>query len=218
MYDKIPIRVVLADDHPVLREGVRMLIGTADDISVIGEADSGPDAVGRVRELHPDILVTDLIMPGLHGLEVIKAVKREIPPPRVIVLTAHAEEPLVREAFFNGASGFLPKNGSGTELIETIRSVADGRICLSPTIAEECGLSVLDVDRRGSDILDTLTRRERIVMSLTSAGIQTPEIADRLTLSPRTVETHRRNLMQKLGCKSQTELVRMAVRKGLLKP
>lgn len=212
-----PIRIVLADDHPILREGVRLMLRQLGEFELVGEAVDGDDALRVVRELKPDVLIVDLVMPGLSTMELIKKVLREQAGLHVLVLTARIEKPLVLEAFHNGAEGFVLKQAGSDELVEAIRSVVRGRNFLSAQVCREfCMNARTVVTGDAEDFLDSLSRRERTVLKLAAEGRSMPAIASELGVSSRTVESHRSNLLRKLGCTSQTDLVRLAVRKGLV--
>ncbi|MGB0578305.1 MAG: LuxR C-terminal-related transcriptional regulator [Limisphaerales bacterium] len=176
-------------------------------------------AVELARELKPDVLVTDLMIPRLHGLEVIKQVHRELKKTNILVLSTHSDEPLVKEALHNGATGYLLKECSSNDFMEALRTVAQGRRYMSPALADRIVENAIrGKDGDDTDIYDTLTSRERLVLRLAAEGNSTPQIAKKLFISPRTAETHRANLMRKLAFNSQTDLVRFAIRKGIISP
>jgi DNA-binding NarL/FixJ family response regulator len=209
--------IVLADDHHVVRQGLKSLLEGESDFSVIGEAADGLDVVDLVERLQPDVLVVDMIMPGLNGLDIIQQVTRHSTRTQVVVLSMHANEAYVSEALRNGASGYVLKGSSATHLKEAIRAVLAGRRYLSPPLSSQ---AIQAYEQKTKDTcLDpyhTLTPREKEVIHLVAEGRTTPEIAGRLSISPRTVETHRRNLMAKLGLRTQSDLIRYAVRRGIL--
>ena len=210
-------RIVLADDHPVVRHGVRSLLQTDADLAVIGEASDGIETVQMVEKLLPDVLVVDLMIPGLNGLEITRQVRQRSPGTRVIILSMHANEPYVLEALKNGASGYVLKDSSGTDLIQAIRTVAAGQRYLSPPLSERAVEAYMMKSQESSyDAYEGLTDREREVLQLAAEGLSNPDIAGRLSISPRTVETHRANLMRKLGLKTQTDLIRYALKRGIL--
>jgi DNA-binding NarL/FixJ family response regulator len=210
-------RIVLADDHPVVRHGVRSLLQAEPDFAVVGEASNGLETVQLVEKLQPEVLVVDLMIPGLNGLEVTRQVKQRLPQTRVVVLSMHANEPYVLEALKNGASGYVLKDTSGTDLVMAVKQVLSGQRYLSPPLSERAVEAYLQRSQDTAfDPYDALTEREREVLQLAAEGLSNPEIATRLSISPRTVETHRANLMRKLGLKTQTDLIRYALKRGIL--
>jgi DNA-binding NarL/FixJ family response regulator len=210
-------RIVLADDHPVVRHGVRSLLQAEPDFAVVGEASNGLETVQLVEKLQPEVLVVDLMIPGLNGLEVTRQVKQRLPQTRVVVLSMHANEPYVLEALKNGASGYVLKDSSGTDLVLAVKQVLGGQRYLSPPLSERAVEAYLQRSQDTAfDPYDALTEREREVLHLAAEGLSNPDIAARLSISPRTVETHRANLMRKLGLKTQTDLIRYALKRGIL--
>jgi len=213
----MPVSILLADDHQVVRQGLRALLEAEPDFRVVGEAADGLEATRLVERLHPDVAVVDLIMPGLGGLEVTRQITTRVPKTRVVVLSMHANEAYVLEALRNGAAAYVLKDSSATDLVHAVREVAAGRRYLSPPLSERA----LDTYRQRAkeatlDIYETLTTREREVLHLAAEGHTNAEIAARLGISPRTAETHRANLMHKLGLQTQTDLVRYALRRGIV--
>jgi DNA-binding NarL/FixJ family response regulator len=210
-------RIVLADDHPVVRHGVRSLLQAEPEFTVVGEASNGLETVQLVEKLQPEVLVVDLMIPGLNGLEVTRQVKQRLPQTRVVVLSMHANEPYVLEALKNGASGYVLKDSSGTDLVLAVKQVLGGQRYLSPPLSERAVEAYLQRSQDTAfDPYDALTEREREVLHLAAEGLSNPDIAARLSISPRTVETHRANLMRKLGLKTQTDLIRYALKRGIL--
>ncbi|MBI2875306.1 MAG: response regulator transcription factor [Candidatus Tectomicrobia bacterium] len=209
--------IVLVDDHPVVRQGLRALLEAEPGFRVIGEAGEGVEAVQLVERLQPDVLVLDLMIPGLNGLEVTRQVSRRSSRTRVVILSMHANEAYVLEALRNGALGYVLKDAGATELLRAVREVAAGRRYLSPPLSERAiEIYVQKTDAAPLDLYETLTTREREVLQLAAEGYSATEIADRLSISSRTVETHRANLMRKLGLRTQTDLIRYALRRGIL--
>ncbi len=209
--------IAIADDHHLVRQGLMLLLKGEPDFRLLGEAGDGLGAVQLVKDKCPDILLLDLMLPRIHGLEVIRQVRMGNPDTRIIILSMHKEESYVIEALRNGASGYILKDSTGTDLIEGIRKVKAGRRYLSPSLQEiAIGLLEQRPTTGTGDIYDSLSNRERLVLQLAAEGLSSPEIAERLFISRRTVETHRANLMRKLDLRSQTDLVRFAIRKGVM--
>ncbi len=212
------ITLILADDHDVVRLGLRRLLEAETDLNVVGEASDGLQVLPMVERLRPDILVLDLVMPGLNGLEVVRQVKKRVPKTHVIVLSMHANEAYVFEALRNGAVAYVLKGSNGSELVQAIRSVLAGQRYLSPPLSERAIQTYIEkAEGVALDTYDRLTSREREVLQLAAEGHANAEIAERLFISRRTVETHRANLFQKLGLRSQTDLVRFALRRGIIR-
>ena len=209
--------IILADDHPIVRRGLRSVLEAEKDFSLIGEAGDGIDAVRLVENLTPNILITDMMMPGLTGLEVIRQVRHRVPNVKIIILSMHAAESYVLEALRNGANGYVLKDSAADELVHAIREVLAGRRYLSSQLSERAIETYIQKSESSiTDSYDSLTNREREVLKLAAEGCTNNEIAERLFISPRTAETHRANLMKKLGLSNHTELIRYAIRRGLL--
>lgn len=209
--------IVLADDHHVVRQGLRALLESEPDFSLLGEAGDGLEAVRLADRLKPNVLIVDLMMPGINGLEVTRQVVDHASQTRVLVLSMHANDAYVLEALKNGATGYLLKNSAASDLVQAVRDVAAGHRHLSPSISERAiELLVQRTQASTLDVYETLTTREREVLQLAAEGNSNTEIADRLFISSRTVETHRANLMRKLGLENHTELVLFAVRRGII--
>jgi len=209
--------IALADDHQVVRQGLRALLEAEPDFSVVGDAGDGLSAIRLVDSLKPNILLLDLMMPGLNGQEVIRTVRKRQPKTRTIVLSMHSSEPYVIEALKNGAAGYVLKDASSTDLIRAVREVMAGRRYLSAPLSERA-IDAYQAKARASlaDRYEMLTRREREVLQLAAEGHTNSGIANRLSISPRTAETHRTNLMHKLGLHSQTELIKYAIERGII--
>ena len=209
--------IVLADDHPVVRQGLRAVLEAEKDFRLIGETGDGLETVRLIERLQPDVLMLDLMMPGLGGLEVTRQVSQRSPRTRVVILSMHADEAYVLEALKNGATGYVLKESSADDLVRAIREVAAGRRYLSPPLSERAIETYVQRARDASlDGYESLTPREREVLHLAAEGHHNPEIAARLFISSRTVEVHRANLMRKLGFRTQTDLVRYALKRGIL--
>lgn len=210
--------IVLADDHQILREGLRKLLEEHPSFHVIGETGDGLAAIELVEKLKPDVLVVDIVLPGLNGLEVVRTVRQRSEHTRVIMLSMHANEAYVLEALRNGASGYMLKESSGTELIRAVQAVVEGTRYLSPSLAERALDAYIErVGQAISDPYDMLTERERQVLHLAAEGQSNAAIGERLSIGVRTVETHRSNLLRKLSLKNQHDLVRYAMQRGILK-
>jgi DNA-binding NarL/FixJ family response regulator len=210
------VRLLLADDHPVVREGLRALLEAEKDFAVVGQAESGDEVAGLVDRLQPDVVVLDLMMPGRSGLDVIDELADRSPPARILVLSMLQSDAYVFEALNHGASGYALKQAEASELPRAIRDVVAGRRYLSPALSER---TMKVYSRRArSDRYDILTAREREVLVLVAEGHTSVAIAERLFISPRTVETHRAHIMRKLGLRTHVELVRYALHQGILPP
>lgn len=211
------ITIVLADDHTIFRHGLRKLLTAQAGFEVIGESCDGHQTLQLVKELKPDVLVLDLAMPGLGGLEVVRQIRQNHSDIRIVILTMHTKEAYVLEALNHGANAFVIKDAPANDLILAIHQVMSGRRYLSPPLTERAIEVYLQKTRDQSfDPYETLTNREREILHLAAVGLTNAEIADRLVLSQRTVETHRRNLMQKLHLHNQADLIRFALQKGIL--
>jgi two-component system response regulator NreC len=210
------IRIVVADDHAVLRAGLRALLNAEPDMEVVGEAANGREAVERAEELRPDVIVMDLSMPLMGGLDATKQIKEKGLPTRVLVLTVHAEQQYLLPVLQAGGAGYVLKQAADTELIQAIRTVHRGEAFLYPAAAN---LLIEDYRRRvirSEDEFDGLSEREREVLKLTAEGFSSQEIADKLIISAKTVDTYRQRIMDKLDIHHRSELIRYALRKGLL--
>ena len=212
------LRVLLGDDHVVLRQGLRKILEDRRDWRVIGEAGNGRDAVREAIELDPDIAVLDIGMPLLNGIEATRQIVRRAPSVRVLILSMHSEQAYVTQAVQAGARGYLLKESAGSELIEAIAAVAAGRSYFSPPVAQVVFDDYVKslVDRGITDRYDALSEREREVLQLVAEGRSSKEIAEVLSISPATVETHRTHVLQKLGLRNTAEVVRYAARRGIV--
>jgi DNA-binding NarL/FixJ family response regulator len=209
--------IVLADDHHVVRQGLRVLLEGQPDFQLVGEAGDGLEAVQLTERLKPDVLIIDLMMPSLNGLEATRQLGQRSPHTRVVILSMHANEAYVLEALRNGAAGYVLKDSSAADLVHAVREVVAGRRYLSSPLSERAIAAYI---QKASDVAldpyEMLTNREREVLHLAAEGYTNAEIADQLSISPRTAETHRANLMHKLGLRTQTDLIRYALRRGIL--
>lgn len=216
---KKPYRLVIAEDHTIVREGLRALIGADPELDVIQEASDGRDAVRAVEKLHPDLVLMDLSMPGMHGLEAIKEIKSRFPETKVLTLTVHKTEEYVYAALQAGADGYVLKDATHSELSLAIKNVLKGNQYLSPSISAKVIEGYLEGSKTplsNSAWSDTLTQREREVLKLIAEGHKNKEIADLLFISPKTVEKHRYNLMQKLKLHNVAAITAYAIEKGLV--
>ncbi|MCH8962366.1 MAG: response regulator transcription factor [Bacteroidetes bacterium] len=211
------IKVVLADDHRIVLQGLKGLLDLEADMSVVAEAEDGIEAIRLVEETQPDVLVVDLMMPGLDGLAVTRQVRQRVSSTQVVVLSMHAAEGYVLEALRYGALGYVLKESDMADLVRAIRYAASGRRFLSTPLSERAINAYAErAQEAATDPYETLTMREQEVLQLTVEGHTRTEAADRLSISSRTVETHRANLMRKLNCRNQTDLIRYALRRGLI--
>jgi DNA-binding NarL/FixJ family response regulator len=207
-----PIRVIIAEDHTLVREGTREILEREQDIQVVGEAARGDDAVRQALEHNPDVLLMDMRMPGMNGIEATREVSAQAPSVKVLILSAHEDEDYVREALAVGASGYLLKTAPGRELVEGIRAVASGSTILSPELTRKLAQARLEPARAS----DRLSSREFAVLRLIAQGRANKEVALELGISLRTVEGHLHNIFEKLRVGSRTEAVVHAVNHGLL--
>ncbi len=211
------ISIALVDDHKVVRQGLRALLEAEPDFSVVGDAGDGLSAIRLVDALKPNVLLLDLMMPELNGQEVIRMVRKRQPRTRIIVLSMHSSEPYVIEALKNGAAGYVLKDASSADLVRAVREVAAGRRYLSAPLSERAIDAYQEkASASVADRYEMLTRREREVLQLAAEGHTNSAIAARLSISARTAETHRANLMHKLGLRSQTELIKYAIERRII--
>lgn len=209
------IKVMLADDHAVVRMGFRLLLDGSPDIRVVAEAESGEDAVRRFAEVKPDVVVLDLSMPGIGGLEALSRILAREPGAKVLVLTAHEDAMHAKRVLKAGALGYLSKRSAAEELIQAIRQVWAGRTFLEPAIAQQLAVQQLTGERNP---VDMLSEKEFKVFLALARGQSVADIAEVMSLSPRTIGTHLYNIKQKLGASNSAELAIVAMRHGLLEP
>lgn len=212
-----PIRVLLADDHPVVRAGLRLLLEQTGAVQVIAEAADGPEALKAVATHRPQVVLLDVSMPGMSGLDVVEQVTRRWPDVRVLILSVHAEEELVVQALRAGAAGYLLKDADPHELEEAIRTVAVGGSYVAPGVSGHL-VRYLNRPEPPADPLEQLTPRQREVLQRIAEGYSNKEIARRLHISAKTVETHRMQLMERLDIHDVAGLTRFAIRVGLVRP
>jgi DNA-binding NarL/FixJ family response regulator len=211
------IRVLIADDHTLLRDGIRALVGTAQDMQVVAEAADGREAIEQARRTRPDVILLDIAMPGLGGLESVPMLRREVPEARILILTQYEQPEYVRRFLQLGVAGYVLKKAAATELLSAIRAVNRGGLVVDPAVAHE----VLREAASGSavpadDPYETLTERERQVLKLVAEGRSNKEVAAFLDISVKTAMTHREHVMKKLGLHNRTELTRFALRRGII--
>lgn len=211
-----PIRVLVADDHTILREGIVALLERSGECLVVGQASDGSATVEMALRLRPDVVVTDISMPGLNGIEVVRRLSKEIESTRVLVLTMHAEEEYVVHVVRAGAAGFLLKDSAGSEMIAAVKALAAGRAYYGAHASRVLAQQMQQPRATLEDPYRDLTPREREVFHLIVEGLTTKEIARRLDTSVKTAENHRARVLGKLEARNTAELVRYAVRHGLL--
>lgn len=209
-------RIVIAEDHTILREGLRSLLSSEPELRVVGEAKDGREAIRRVEQLEPDLILMDLSMPRMNGVEAIREIKNRIPETKVLALTVHKAEEFVLEVLQAGADGYVLKDASSEELVMAIRSVLEGQRYLSPAVSQMVIEGYLAGRKTGESPWDTLTKREREILKLIAEGHKNKEIADYLCISVKTVEKHRANLMKKLDLHSAAALTAYAMERGLV--
>lgn len=212
------IRVLIAEDHVVVREGLRVLLEAQPDIEVVAEATSGEEAVNKTSEVQPDIVLMDITMPGMNGLEATRQIRQHDPDVKILILTMHESDDYFFKALETGASGYFIKGGSSSELISALRAVWHGDVFLYPTMAKKLLSDYLQRvgAGQGKEKYDGLTNREREILKLIAEGHTNQEIAELLVLSVATVQTHRAHIMAKLNLRSRTELIKYALRQGFI--
>jgi len=212
------IRVFLADDHLILREGIRSLLEKVPDIEMVGEAGEGGEAVAKVEQLVPDVVLMDITMPGLNGLEATRQIKQKNPQVKVLILTMHETDQYLSQMLRAGASGYVVKTTATSELISAVRAVHQGDVYLYPSITRMLVDDYLQRVKRGEEktSYEGLTSREREILMYIAEDKKNKEIADLLGISVRTVQAHRTNLMDKLGAHDRTELVKYAISRGMI--
>lgn len=210
------IQVLIADDHGIIRAGLRSLLAQFEDLQVVGEASNGWEAVELTRKLRPHVVLMDISMPGLRGIEATAEISQRMPETRVLALTVHDRPEYFFAILKAGGSGYVLKESEPEELITAIRAVHRGDVYLSPGMARSVCNDFIEHAGHLSDLYESLSLREREVFQLVAEGKTTREIAEILHLSPKTVEKHRSNVMRKLGLQNMTELMKYAIRKGII--
>jgi two-component system response regulator NreC len=216
-----PVKLLLVDDHPIVRSGLRMLFLAEPTMTIVGEADSGEAAVEAVQRLKPDVVIMDVAMPGMNGIEATRRIKAAHPETAVLALTMYEDEQYFFEMLHAGASGYIPKRAAPDDLVSAIEVVAEGNVFLYSTLArflikDMADRSAADTRSAPGESDDVLTAREREVLTCIAEGMTTREIAESLVISAKTVERHRENIMAKLDMHNRVELVKYAIKKGLI--
>lgn len=208
------IRVLLVDDHAIMRDGISALINLQDDIEIVGEASEGKEAIEKARELVPDVVIMDISMPEMDGLEATRRIKKKNPSVKVLVLTQHDNREYILSTIKSGSDGYLPKRALGSELVAAIHAIHQGHSFLYPNAA---GILLEDYRRQvEKEPYDRLTEREREVFRLIADGHTSREIADMLFISLKTIHNHRAKIMEKLNIHNKSELIKYAILKGLI--
>lgn len=212
-------RVLLADDHAVLRSGLRLLLTSQSEYDVVGEASSGTETLSLAEQLQPDLILLDLSMPALGGLDALPALRKLVPSARILILTMHDDPQYLRQALKYGASGYVLKKAADTELLSAIRAVLRGEVYVHPSMTRILLEDMLPASQsvHNEDIWNSLSEREQEVLKMVALGHTSAEIAEQLGLSAKTVETYRARGMEKLGLRSRAALVRFALQEGLIK-
>ncbi|MBA2810354.1 response regulator transcription factor [Streptomyces sp. KM273126] len=219
MNEQTPTRILLADDHALVRRGVRLILDSEPDLTVVAEADNGAEALTQARTHRPDLAILDIAMPRLTGLQAARELSRTEPDLRILILTMYDNEQYFFEALAAGASGYVLKSVADRDLVEACRATMRGEPFLYPGAVNALIRNYLDLAREGRALpARAITDREEEILKLVAEGHTSQEIADLLVISPKTVERHRANLLQKLGLKDRLELTRYAIRVGLIEP
>ena len=212
------IHVVIADDHAIVRDGIRALLAVAEDIEVVGEAADGAEAIEACRRLRPDLVVMDIAMPGLGGLEATLQIRKELPDVKVLVLTQYEDREYIRRFLKLGVAGYVLKKRAGAELVAAVRAAARGGLVLDPDVAREAMRERNgSAASRAADPYDSLTDREKQVLKLVAEGRSNKEVAELLDISVKTAMSHRERIMEKLDLHSRTDLIRFALRQGVIR-
>ena len=211
-------RLLLVDDHAVVRSGLRMLLSAESDVEIVGEASTAKEAIEAAEALRPDVILMDIGLPDLSGIDATREIKKRFPNVSIVALTIHEDEEYFFKMLEAGASGYVPKRAAPDELLTAIRAAATGAVYLYPSLAKLLVKDYLNQEHSDADKanLGGLTEREREVLTYLAEGTSNEEIAVSLVISPKTVERHRENIMRKLNLHSRTELVRYAIRKGII--
>lgn len=214
-----PIRLLLVEDHTVMREALHCLLDANNDMLVIGEASSGREALHLAEKYAPDVVILDINIPELNGIDVTRQLTARVPNTRILGLSVHERGRLVSEMIKAGASGYVPKSSAARELLDGIRTVAAGKMYISPEVlGEVVEVQLAPESGKKGGVFSALTEREREVLQLIAEGYSTKEIGAKLCLSVQTIHTHRQHLMKKLNVRSMADLVRYAIREGIVSP
>jgi len=213
------IRVLIADDHAIVRDGVRALLALSEDITVVGEASNGQQAVELARTLRPDVILMDIAMPGLGGLEATIEIRKDNPQAKILVLTQYEDREYIRRFLKAGVSGYVLKKAAGSELTTAIRAVSRGGLVLDPDVAREAMREQVGPATSGqaTDPYEALTDREKQVLKLVAEGHSNKEVAELLDISVKTAMSHREHIMQKLDLHSRTDLIKFAIQQGVIR-
>ena len=212
------MKVLITDDHAIVREGLKAILSVQPDVEVVGEAVDGEESIRKAKELQPDIILMDITMPGMNGLEATRQIRKQNPEMKIVVLTMHEEDDYFYRILEAGASGYFIKGGSFTELLSALKAVMHGDVFIYPTMAKKLLSNYLEGVKSGQDVegYRALTEREREILRFVADGRTNQEIADELFISPTTVQTHRAHMMAKLGLHNRTELIKYAIRHGFV--
>ena len=213
------INLLLVDDHAVVRSGLRMLLGSENDVEIVGEASTAREAIEAAEQVRPDVILMDIGLPDLSGIDATREIKKRFPKVAIVALTIHEDEEYFFKMLEAGASGYVPKRAAPDELLTAIRAAATGEVYLYPSLAKLLVKDYLNQEHPADEKanLDGLTDREREVLTYLAEGASNDQIGAALVISPKTVERHRENIMRKLNLHSRSELVRYAIRKGIIK-
>jgi RNA polymerase sigma factor (sigma-70 family) len=213
-----PVTIVLADDHTIVRHGLIKLLEAESNFKVVGEAENGREAIAKVEQLMPDVVLMDIAMPMLNGIEATRQIKKIAPKTKVIILSMHSHDRYINELFSLGASGYLLKNSTGSDIINAIHEVLKGNNYLSPSISKQVIQDYISIKKKSmaDDLYGHLSNREREVFQMIAEGRPTKEIADILCISPSTVKTHRGKIMEKLQVENISQLIQFAIRLGIV--
>jgi DNA-binding NarL/FixJ family response regulator len=211
----MPISILIADDHAVMRDGLKMILESADDMAVVAMVADGREAVARAEQCRPDVILMDISMPGLNGIEATRLIRERLPAVRVLILTMHGSMEHVYRALQAGARGYLLKESAGSEVVTAVRSIMDGDLFFGSGVEQPLELQYGAVPDLRKSPLNCLSRREREVLQLLAEGKNTKEAAFILKIGDKTVETHRAHIMKKLNINSVADLTKLAIREGL---
>ncbi len=214
------IRVIIADDHAVVRSGLKQLFSEQEDMAVVGEAGDGREALEKAKTLKPDVIVLDIAMPGVSGLEAVSLIREAVPSCRIVVLSMHGKETFVRQVLSSGALAYVLKASPVSDVLEAVRAVSRGEYFLSSKIEAEVVGAYLESRRQAPSVrgYDLLSEREQQIFRLVAEGNSTNQIAEVLCVSPKTVEKHRTNIMKKLNLRDRLDMVKYAVKIGIIDP